>query len=346
MNIPKFLRVLDQFVSHHCVVGAEAPFYSFLAKELKKRGAKVSRYSGLLVAEGKDPDSIAVSAHVDRHGLICTGPGEFQYAAFEAGFRGWQTGDTVSEVMFAKIAERFHNERVYGYEPWTGKVLAHGRIKSALLCERRNDMLFEIEGLERILPGTPIAYHDRLKKDGSRLSAQLDNVLNVAIQVYLFEIGFQGRAFFTAQEEVGRSWRYLLEWFLREDQAISRILVLDTSPFPDVESAERQQLLLRNRDSSAEFNPEAVEWVRGECEALEITYAFKDELVEKQNLTSEKLVPLGRTELGRAINGSGERINGTTIQIPTTGYHTAEESTSRASVEAMIRLLLRLSQTR
>ena len=37
------------------------------------------------------------SAHIDRHGLICTGPNEFQYAAFVAGSRSDLLGNSVSE---------------------------------------------------------------------------------------------------------------------------------------------------------------------------------------------------------------------------------------------------------
>ena len=46
-----------------------------LERELVERGAKVTAYQGLLVAQGTDPRSAMFSAHVDRHGLIATGPG-------------------------------------------------------------------------------------------------------------------------------------------------------------------------------------------------------------------------------------------------------------------------------
>jgi hypothetical protein len=49
---------------------------------------------------------------------------------------------------------------------------------------------------------------------------------------------------------------------------------------------------------------------------------------------------LGRTELGRLIAASEGRFSGTTLQVPTTGYHTVEETASLASVRAAIRLLL------
>ena len=43
--------------------------------------------------------------------------------------------------------------------------------------------------------------------------------------------------------------------------------------------------------------------------------------------------------MGRIIAASGGLVDGTTLQIPTTGYHTLRETASIASCEAFIRLL-------
>jgi hypothetical protein len=47
--------------------------------------------------------------------------------------------------------------------------------------------------------------------------------------------------------------------------------------------------------------------------------------------------------MGRIIAASNGLVDGTTIQIPTTGYHTMEESASLESVTAFISLLMMLS---
>lgn len=39
--------------------------------------------------------------------------------------------------------------------------------------------------------------------------------------------------------------------------------------------------------------------------------------------------------MGRIINASGNNISGATLQIPTTGYHTASETARIKSVEAI-----------
>ena len=98
-----------------------------------------------------------------------------------------------------------------------------------------------------------------------RFSGQLDNVLTAAVLVYLFELGFQGTAFFTAQEEAGRSWRYLLEWFRRFGGSTNQLVVVDTSPYPDVASADQQLLVLRHSDANATFNRELTGRLAEEC---------------------------------------------------------------------------------
>ncbi|MFX4243514.1 peptidase M42, partial [Aliarcobacter butzleri] len=80
-------------------------------------------------------------------------------------------------------------------------------------------------------PATPIAFSDKLKQNDNLISAQLDNVLSAAIIIYLYQNGFQGTAFFTAQEEAGKSWRFVHEWFKKQNLCTNELLVLDTSPY-------------------------------------------------------------------------------------------------------------------
>jgi putative aminopeptidase FrvX len=93
------LKALDRQPS---VVGAEHSFFRELQRELEERNVRVTWYEGLLVAQGREPESAMFSAHVDRHGLICTGPDEFQYAAFVAGNRSDLLGNSVSEKLMTK----------------------------------------------------------------------------------------------------------------------------------------------------------------------------------------------------------------------------------------------------
>ncbi|MEQ1840049.1 MAG: peptidase M42, partial [Verrucomicrobiales bacterium] len=338
-DLADFLEILQGLVREPSVVGTEDSFFRVLRRELEEVDVSIDRYMGILVARGKNPDSIVLSAHIDRHGLLCTGPNEFQYAAFIAGNQGELTGDSVSEQMIASIADRFTGQRVQAHLPYTGTYLGQGTISSGRLCESRRNLIFEIDGLEYLQPGTPISFLDRLRVSDTHLSAQLDNVLSVALIVYLFRKGFSGTALFTAQEEAGRSWRYALSWLLREGISTSRLLVLDTSPYPSTEAAGAQDLVLRKKDASAHFDPQFTFEIEERCRDLGVLYSYKDLWIENENLTRPKPMSLGRTELGRLIAATEGRISGTTLQIPTTGYHTAQETASLASVRAAIRLL-------
>lgn len=91
-----------------------------LQRELEERGAHVTWYEGLLVAQGNKPFSAMFSAHIDRHGLICTGPNEFQFAAFIAANRTDLLNNSVSEELMTKVNERFQSDPVFAYEPWSG----------------------------------------------------------------------------------------------------------------------------------------------------------------------------------------------------------------------------------
>ncbi|HYQ72381.1 MAG TPA: peptidase M42 [Gammaproteobacteria bacterium] len=343
-----FIDLLKAIIRQPSVTGAEHSFFRVLQRELEERGAQVTWYEGLLVAQGSQPFSTMFSAHIDRHGLICTGPDEFQYAAFISANRTDLLDNSVSEELMTKVTERFKTEQVFAYEPWSGVYRGNGVIRNAYVCEFRNNLIFEIDGLRDVVAGTPVAFKDRLTINDGRLQGQLDNVLSAAALVHLFSLGFKGTAFFTAQEEAGKSWRYLLEWFRRFGGSTNRLFVVDTSPFPGIEAANQQLLVLREKDANAAFNRKATQLIENLCLHHQISYLYKDRYVEAENkrlqATGEKPHSLGSTEMGRIIAASNGLVDGTTIQIPTTGYHTMEESASRESVDAFIRLLKTLTE--
>ncbi len=340
----QFLDLLKSLIREPSVTGAEHAFFRVLQRELEERGARVYWYQGLLVAEGSDPKSAYFSAHIDRHGLMCTGPNEFQYAAFVAGNRSDLLGNSVSEKLMKKITGRFQSVPVMAYEPWSGVYRGKGIIESAYICEFRNNLIFNVSGLEHLVAGTPVAFTDSLEMRDNLLFGQLDNVLGAANLVHLFSLGFQGTAFFTAEEEAGSSWRYLLEWFRRFGGKTDNLIVVDTSPFPDRESADNQLLVLRKKDANAAFDPAMSERLENICKAEGYTYLFKDAYIEAQNAKAQTeggdIQSLGSTELGRIVAASNGFVQGTTLQIPTTGYHTMEESCSLAATSAFNRVCM------
>jgi len=339
----RFIELLALLMRHPSVVGSEHSFFRVLQRELEERGAQVTWYEGLLVANGTQPDSLMLSAHADRHGLVCTGPNEFQYAAFVAGARSDLLGNSVGEQLMKKIVDRFGAEYVYAYEPWSGAYCGRGVITRAYICEYRNNLIFEVQGLEHLVAGTPVAFADALKVTERALVGQLDNVLTTAALVYLFELGFKGTVFFTTQEEAGKSWRYLLEWFRRFGNDANQLIVVDTSPYPDFAAAEQQHLVLRNKDANAPFDPRLTQRLLALCEQRGVRFQMKDAYVEAMNVqlraAGEDPRSIGSTEMGRIIRASNGLVDGTTLQIPTSGYHTMSESAPRASVKAFIDIL-------
>lgn len=339
-GIEEFLDILKHLIREPSVVGHEHSFFRVLRRELEEMGVKVEYYNGVLVAQGSKPDHLYLSAHIDRHGLLCTGPNEFEYAAFIANNQGEVMGESVSAHMLSQIEDRFQGQRVQAHMPYTGTYLGQGRIRRSYVCPRRKNLIFEVDGLEFLQPGTPVSFLDRLKISDGLVSCQLDNVVSAALLIYLFQKGFQGTGLFTAQEESGRSWRYALSWFQRQKITTQRLVVLDTSPYATREDANQQQIALRRKDANGAFSAPMTEELVAVCHSLGLTYGFKDDYIEQQNKTRARPYPLGRTELGRIAVATDGEINGTTLQIPTTDYHTAYEAASLHAIYGAIKLLM------
>ena len=74
-----------------------------------------------------------------------------------------------------------------------------------------------------------------------------------------------------------------------------------------------------------------------------INFSCKDTFIQEKNkIRKEKDLPLltlGSTELGRIVMESKGSIQGTTLQIPTTGYHTVEETASIKAVKSILYIL-------
>ncbi|PIF03481.1 MAG: peptidase M42, partial [Arcobacter sp.] len=70
-----------------------------------------------------------------------------------------------------------------------------------------------------------------------------------------------------------------------------------------------------------------------------IKYHYKDAYIKNMMKQQNKKMSLGVTELGRIIFASKGEIQGTSLQIPTIGYHTSQETATKKSVQAMIDIL-------
>jgi len=338
-----FYDILKQLIRTPSVVGEEHPFFMLLKRELEELGLVVEYYDGVLVAKGSEPEKGYISAHADRHGLICTGHNEFQYAAFIAKNQADLRGNSNSELLLKNFEMRFKDQKVQAYDPCSGGYLGIGSISDAFLCERRHNIIFKVDGFEYLFPGTPIAFVDKLKiGENGLVSGQLDNVISTALIIYLYHLGYKGTAFFTASEEAGRSWRFLVEYFRRFDLSTNELLVLDTSPYKNLSDIEQLDVVLRNRDENAYFRSPLKAKIKKIVIEKKINYHYKDAYFKNMMQREGKKSSLGVTELGRVINATKGELQGATLQIPTIGYHTVEETTTRKSIDAMISVLSEL----
>lgn len=181
---------------------------------------------------------------------------------------------------------------------------------------------------------------DKLSVENNLVSAQLDNVVSVALILNLYQLGYQGTAFFTASEEAGKSWRFLLEYFRRFNIDTNELLVLDTSPYKNIEDITYLDVVLRNRDQNGYFRSPLKNKIKRICLENRINYHYKDAYLKNQY--DQKGIQggsLGVTELGRIIKATKGQIQGTTLQLPTIGYHTTKETATSKSVEMMIKIL-------
>ena len=327
----------DEYLKIPSVVGHEKPFLDHLYNEYQKLGYTAIRDDNIVAVSGNAPDSHYLSAHVDRHGILSIGGGDYRYAAHAV--KNYKYDEkTASENMshLQGICTQFEDEKVYAYGRWSGDVIASGSVRLCNFCSARSNLIFNIDGMDEMPEGIPVSYaHDSVEKDGY-IAGQLDNALSVAVIYGLFETGFQGTAIFTAEEEIGKSWKHLAGFMNGRDVETDRLIVLDTSPYDTSDYADAGKIVLRNRDSFGAFNTDMVEDLKKACGALELAYDVKDETLAAQGKKDNQL---GRTELGRLIHEFKGRWNGATVQIPTFNYHTNNESTTRHAISNVMALL-------
>ncbi|MDT8368484.1 MAG: hypothetical protein RQ745_04715 [Longimicrobiales bacterium] len=319
------------------VVGHEAVLLDHLAARLRRPGLEIIRHPHALEVSGGDPTAPILSAHADRHGLIADGSGALQYAAFVVKRLRDHEDPPGSRAFLERIAERFIGEEVHAFDPRTGSTMGSGRVDRSWLCPIRDNLAFRVPGLTRLPEGTPVRYDAACEVGEESLSGQLDNVLGVALGVVLVEEGFRGRIVFTCEEEAGMSWKHLLD-ALAGTPPSRRLLVLDTSPFPEDAEGGLPEVVLRRRDGNGRFAGAITEEVIEACGALGLTHVIKDEWVERTTPPGET-PNLGRTELGRVVRETGGAWNGTTVQIPTVGYHTNRERAEARAVVGVYALL-------
>lgn len=334
--IDTIIAKTSEYLTIPSVVGHEGYFMRHLGHDFEALGLTADIHPGLLAVYGASPKSAIVSAHVDRHGLISLGGGEYAYAAQYIKEIKYGQQNRSSQTELLSISSRFEGEQVYAYDPGSGACTGRGVITSCSACMANGDSIFYLHDMPPASPDMPVAYARTAQQEGEYFRGQLDNTISLGVLYALAKAGYQGTILLTAEEEIGKSWAHMAAWFKHCDIDTKELIVIDTSPYNDNALIDGGYITLRNRDKSQAFNPDLVTRFKNRCAALSIPYQVKDEYLLAQG---KEIRQLGSTELGRLISETGGEWTGATVQIPTVMYHTSNETTSRASIKNYYEIL-------
>ena len=325
-----------EYLAVPSVVGHEQHFLNYLEDDFKNLGLTVTQHDGILEISGAKPNSNIISAHVDRHGLISLGTGEYVYAARHIRRYKYDEDSQPTLKTLNAISARFDDEMVFAYNPETGERLGEGMIKSCEPNVEDGGAQFTVEGMDAVAEDIPLAYARSARSNGKLLKGQIDNVVSLGVIYVLFQNGYQGTAILSCEEEIGKSWIHITKWLEAKKKETKDLIILDTSPYRETDQVNNNMIVLRNRDKSGMFNEELVQKIKMRCAFLSIPFQVKDEYFLEQGLD---IPDLGSTELGRIIQNTEGRWSGATVQIPTIEYHTSYETTSRGCIESYYALL-------
>ncbi|MDH5609942.1 MAG: hypothetical protein OEY56_10710 [Cyclobacteriaceae bacterium] len=357
----RIIKKCRDYLKIPSVIGFEEPFFQALELEYKEMGLKTeslyNRYGRriLMAVSNNDfrPDKL-ISAHIDRHGLykildrnlIYRGPAneqqrDIEYAAHAIKRINFDK-EEINPSQMARVSNYFVGEKVVAYDPVSFETLGEAYIAEKNLVVLDDYLTFELEGLDNLKSlkhqVIPLAFVAEDSSGGSFISGQIDNTLSVSVITKLFEHNLPFTAILTTDEEIGESWIYLERFFSRHSMAPKNILVLDTSPYPASANREAMQengsVVLRYTDNYAPFNRSFTHQLKNICDEAAIPFDFKD-------LTLLRLGNdhLGNTELGKLILKTNHMYSGTTLQVPTSEYHTNKEKASIWSIANMYKLL-------
>jgi putative aminopeptidase FrvX len=318
------------------VVGHEQFFINYLRKDFEALGMTASRHPGILEINGNKPYSAIVCAHIDRHGLISLGKGEYAYAAQYIKEIKYGEANRSSRKELENLGKRFAGESVYAYDPQTGERLGEGIIEVCHPLMMMGEALFFIQGMKATKHDIPVAYARTAREQDGYLKGQIDNALSIGVIYALYRSGYQGTILFSCEEEIGKSWVHLAAHLKSAKMENKTLIVIDTSPFVDAEPIDRGMIVFRNRDMSAKFNPALVSALKTRCSVMEIPFQVKDEILLAKG---KSVSQLGSTELGRLIQNTRKKWSGATVQVPTMMYHTSNETTSRLAIRNYYRFL-------
>lgn len=229
--------------------------------------------------------------------------------------------------FFEKVALRYSNDKMRGYNSSTGK---YGEWRDILFYETVVDerkVFFNIDEEDEF---NVYQLSSKSFMNEKFIGGQIDNIISSVVLVVLLKHKLiSGSFIFTTLEEVGQSYKQVVEYVSSQKEFNKELIILDTSPYDSFKSKEEGFLTLRYGDENGGFSETLVEKLKSIVEQSSIAYDFKPSF-------------MGKTELGRVSSETNGKITGTTLQLPTLNYHTSHETAQLKGVENYIKVLIEL----
>jgi len=364
-EIKEILEICDEFLSVPSTTGFEFPFLNYLNKKIKKIGYKTilkNKYlvvtnskaknlfsshidrQGLTLNEG---NKFEYSAFYEKKKLGSKFARELNDESEKELLKEFEKdkltihGDLLriknnsgkyfnfqrsgNAIFFEKVALRYIRENISSYDKKTGKILNKFKTTRYDLDLDKNEITFELNK-ETSKEDKVFMINSQISSDEFKFSAQIDNVISASVLFYLLKnTDFKDEIIFTTGEEYGNSWIDVVDYVNENGKFDLKLLVLDTSPYSNLEKYEKGFLTLRHGDENGGFDEKLVTQIKNILEKEKIPFDFKPSY-------------LGKTELGRISTESCGKINGATIQIPTMNYHTSFETATIKSLENYLKI--------
>lgn len=236
--------------------------------------------------------------------------------------------------FFEKIGLRYTKDLIRGYDIKTNSFSKWSQIKSYNTSVDSKTVSFNLldSDFKELNKFNVFQLNSKCFTYQNYFSGQIDNIISTAtIFVLLKHKLISGTFIFTTLEEVGESYKQIVEFFNKNTKELShkKLLILDTSPYDSFENKKEGFLTLRHGDENGGFDSQLVEKIQNKLEKSNIPYDFKPSF-------------MGKTELGRVSTETKGKINGTTIQLPTLNYHTSHETCELKGLENYSKVLVQL----
>lgn len=329
------LDKLKEYLDVPAVTKFSEPFLKHLYHDFSKfEDYETILSNGLLVVRKKGGNRNKIfSVHIDRLGLVQNENGQVEHSNFW-GKRKYNIPIETRIEIFDKMAYSFKDEIFVPYNLVHGELRTYPevRVKYVKTDFVNYQMNFIFNNHDYFKDQKDVAFmlKNNFFFDGYFIGGQIDNAINAAILYRLVKDGFDGVLLFTCSEEIGLSWKHINDYLEDSQTQNPKLIVLDTTPYPNSTYFKSGKIVLRRGDSHAKFDEEFFTKLRGLIRQEKMSYAVK--------------VMKGRTELGRLVKHTDGKYNGATLQIPTTNYHSNNEMTNLKCLKNFYKFLRLVSE--